>query len=207
MKEEKNKVAISIVQAISGAAIDPKFSLKALSYTIQEALAGRLMSGFMWSWNELRMKGKINENYPESVSGIEALKRLIDMAKSDGVDEYRFEAVRNIFLNAAQMSDAERDNARILKIMDIAASLTYDQIMVLKSTAKYNSLQQPDRITPESEWSEFVCDDTRLLYRVWVRDAASAMHGTLMRYEGSHGGGAKVTNMGEELIKLMSEPI
>jgi hypothetical protein len=201
---EKNAVGIAIIQAATAIAKKPlENGLQALSHTVQEAIAGRFIDGFIESWSSLVDEGKIKPEYLSSSSGVQGMRMIVDAANSQDVDEIKFTAVKNIFLNAAMMNEDDRNDVRVRKLMQLAVSMSPDQILVLVSTDKYvKTAPNEDEIA----WRDFVGKDTGLVHGVWVREAAEGLNGGLLTYSKNRSRRAKLTPMGNEMIELMQHP-
>lgn len=131
---------VELLQAGTGLVVSSKKDLvKDFSHILQEATKGRLLNGLGEAYKDLRNRGKIKEDYETTDQCRQELPYIFNTLDSEAViDEKRFEAIRNIFLNAAQERLSDRNSQLPLEMMRIASTLNRGEILVLEACYQFN---------------------------------------------------------------------
>jgi hypothetical protein len=100
---------------------------------VQGALKGNLLSQLAREVDDLRKKGKIDDNFGERKYGFQTWVELLNIIDEDTPDEDRLEALKAMFyaINKVNATDAEQ----ILgyQLFQIAKKLTSNELLVLKA--------------------------------------------------------------------------
>lgn len=121
--------------AIAGGAVEEgtKGLLQAALRTIQGAIGRRFFEQLSEELNDLHAKGKIAEDTFESSSNQASLFELLDSVDKDAPDQERMNAMKALFVRAAEQDKSESERALIHQFMRIARKLNGEDILVLKA--------------------------------------------------------------------------
>lgn len=134
------KSFVELLQAGTGLVVSSRQDLvKDFSHVLQQATKGKLLSGLGEAYDDLKSRGKIKGDYETTDQCRQELPYIFNALDDQTViDETRFEAVKNIFLNAAQEELSDRDSQLPLEMMRIASGLHRGEILVLEACYRYN---------------------------------------------------------------------
>jgi hypothetical protein len=198
---------INVTQGITGLLKHPKEnSIGAMSHIIQKGLQGSLIEGFGESWNFLVSKGKINPDYFNTVEGMQNFKQILEYLESNDLNPERFKALQNIFLNAACLSDSQKETVLVTRFMKLVNGLSVDGLLILGAMYRMVQDGEADRYGQIEQWKHHVATTTGLKHNEWISEEISTLQNRYLVNQISAIEGWKLTKLGEELCQFTKDP-
>lgn len=131
---------VSLVQALTGTLTSDKNDLiRDVGHLVQRGIQGRLATGLGETYNDLKSRGKIKADYETTDQFRQEASYVFGAISSDGaIDEERFDAMKNIFLNSAQERISGRDDSIPVELMRVCNTLNMGEILVLEAASRLN---------------------------------------------------------------------
>ena len=140
LPEKIQNPAVELIHAITGTAVSTRGDLiKDASHIVQSAIQGHLLDGLAETYKDLVSRGKIKTNYQQSNQFRQQASYIFGTTSPDGaIDEKRFMAMQNIFINSAKEDMSNRDDALPIELMRICSTLNMGDILVLEAASRLN---------------------------------------------------------------------
>jgi len=195
----------SVTAVITGALAKPQENIvKAMGAVVQRGLQHNLMQGFREAWQHLEREGRVKPDYLNTFHGAAHLQEVLRALELNDTDQARFEAVQNIFLNGA-LSDKDKNEILITRLLKKAALLTAGEILMLKSV--YESGIDRHLISKDT-WQEAIAESTGLKHLDLINeDTATLQDKSLLTKPASALHAPKLTSLARELCEYMKNPI
>ena len=196
----------NVTAAITGIVAKPQENIvKAVSHVVQSGIQGKFLLGFHESWQFLVDEGRVNADYLNTTRGLATFREVIRALEIDDVDEARFKAVRNIFINDA-LSNADRNEVLTIRLMKTAATLTGGQILILKAMAEDPSAGMITSLINDN-WETEIAKSTGLKHRVLIQeDIIGLKEKHLITAHDSPSTPPRLTSLGHELCAYIQDP-
>lgn len=135
------RAVADFVQAITGlAASDRKDIIRDLSHLVQRGIQWKLASGLVDVYKDMQRRGKIKEDYENTDQCRQQSSYVFDAIKSDGaIDEKKFGAIKNLFLNSAQERLSDRNSLLPIVLMKKCSELEAGEIVVLETAFRLHN--------------------------------------------------------------------
>lgn len=182
----KNAKLIDMVQAVTGAlSTDRKDLVQDVSHLVQRGIQGRLATGLAEEYATLKARGGVEEDYETTDQFRQEMSYVFDAIRSDkAIDEKRFRAMKNIFLNSAHEKITTRDDMLPVELMRECGTLNGGEILVLETAYYFNQEARANpniqlRYIPnaKSSWLELIAKESR----IGVPDMVARYEATLMQ--------------------------
>jgi len=100
---------------------------------VQGALKGNLLKRFAKEVEDLRKKGKIDDNFGDRKYGFQSWVELLNIIDEDTPDEDRLEALKAMFYSINRVKAADAEQIIGYQLFQIAKKLTSNELLVLKA--------------------------------------------------------------------------
>jgi hypothetical protein len=124
---------------------------------VQGALKGNLLKRLAREVEDLRKKGKIDDNFGERKYGFQSWVELLSIIDEDTPDEDRLEALKAMFYSINKVNATDAEQILGYQLFQIAKKLTSNELLVLKAVYE---IQKQDRTTMGyggfSEWAQAI---------------------------------------------------
>jgi hypothetical protein len=100
---------------------------------VQGALKGNLFKRLAMEVEDLRKKGKIDENFGETKYGFQSWVELLSIIDEDTPDEDRLEALKAMFYSINKVNATDAEQILGYQLFQIAKKLTSNELLVLKA--------------------------------------------------------------------------
>lgn len=139
-----NQTLSAAIEGLTGVATSDKQALlMSLGRILQRIRGGRFLSQLQAEWEEYRNKGRVTDDYVHSSQHQECLQELLDFLDGESPDQLRFDALKRIFLNAANDGQNDPDSVLPQQYMRIIRSLSAGETVLLfsayRDTGAYSS--------------------------------------------------------------------
>lgn len=105
--------------------------IQSLSNVVQRQRKEGWLHAFLIELNSLCEKGKVKEGYMTTEQGEECRQELLDSLDKDKPDKEKFEAMKKVFLLAAQSPEDQWDSNRPQQLMKICRTLVSEEFIIL----------------------------------------------------------------------------
>ena len=196
----------TVTAAITGLMAKPQENtVKAVGHIVQSGLQGKFLLGFHQSLQFLVDEGRVSPDYLNTIHGLATFREVVRALELDDVDEARFEAVRNIFINDA-LSDADRNEVLEIRLMKTAATLTGGQILILKVLFEDSDSRTILSLINDN-WESELAESTGLKHRALIKeDVAGLKERHLLSDTGNPTNPPALTSLGRELCQYIQDP-
>jgi hypothetical protein len=99
----------------------------------QAALKGHLFEQFAREVQDLRDKGKIDENFGDTKYGYQSWVELLTMIDNECPDPDRLEALKAMFFSVNKVKAADVDKIMAYQLFQVAKQLTSSQLILMKA--------------------------------------------------------------------------
>jgi hypothetical protein len=204
-------------KALTGiVASDKKDLFLSLGYIFQRTRNGEFLKGFGDEWDKYVKKGRINADYIKSSQHRECLQELLDFLDNDSADAVRFNAIKQILLNAATEQRSNRDDILPQQLMRLARRLTSGDVLLLSSVYEISKTHFDMETIGGSAtgWIKHVASNSPLRFPALVElhEESLMKHNLISGREHSDRSGIdrhskhfRLTGLGLELCKFMTE--
>ena len=100
---------------------------------LRKARGGQFLNGLKQEWDQLREKGKIDEEIQNTSQHLDRLSELLEFVDNELPDSTRMEAVKKIFLIAAMDRQSDRRSLLPQQYLRITKGLSSGEILVLQA--------------------------------------------------------------------------
>jgi len=182
---DNDSALVGFIQAVTGLGVsDKRDMLRDVSHLVQRSIQGHLATGLAEEYKILRERSRIKEDYETTDQCRQQTSYIFNAINSDGaIDEQRFRAMKNIFLNSAQETMSNRNDRLPVVLMKICSTLDMGEIMVLETAYRLNQeLMASEDKTPKYQpmasrsWLELIATQSGL----GVEDMVAQYEQTLM---------------------------
>ena len=106
---------------------------------VQGALKGNLFKRLAMEVEDLRKKGKIDDNFGERKYGFQSWVELLSIMDEDTPDEDRLEALKAMFYSINKVNATDAEQILGYQLFQIAKKLTSNELLVLKAVYELRS--------------------------------------------------------------------
>jgi hypothetical protein len=169
--EKAQTAVVDFLQVVTGVAMsDKKDLVRDVSHIVQRGVQWHLATGFVEEYNALKLRGAIQEDYDKTDQCRQQSSYLFEAINSDGaIDEKRFNAMKNIFLNGAKENMSDRNDMLPIIMMRLCSTLSEGELLVLEAASRLNletmqSTNKTPRYEPNSStsWLELIAKESGL---------------------------------------------
>ena len=209
------KAIDSIIEGATGIAGSKKHELLlSIGHLVQRTRAIGFLGATKATWEDLREKGKIDPGYETSSQHKDCLQEFLDFIDNDMPDEIRFEAMQNVFLNAAVEEKSTRNSILPQQFLKICRGLSSGEVLLLRSIYQYSNEgnKLPDHM-PASRWIQLIAENSELKYESLVEsleECLMAKHLLSRRRHGDRSGieqtdHFRLTKLGYDLCEFICD--
>ena len=167
-----------LVPGLTAVAVsDRKDVIQSLSNVIQRQRKEGWLQALLVELNALCEKGKVKEGYMQTPQAQDCRQELIDSLDQDAPDQGKFEAMKKIFLRAAQSEEKDWESPRPGQMMRIARLLSADELTILGVAYKLRKSE------PESQRANWAFDAKH--WMLWIAEESNGLitEGLVSYYE------------------------
>jgi hypothetical protein len=156
------KQLVKMVQAATGFGLSKQNAAKSISHIVQRGLEGRLLQGVAESYEFLQNEGSISKDYDQSENFRTTFQYLLkEFEGEDVVDEKRFEAMKKIFIKAAQ--EGVEDYSTVY-LLTVCKEISGSELLVLQSAYNLSKNFKGDKVTEydnsSDSWNHLIADNS-----------------------------------------------
>lgn len=168
---------VNFIQTVTGfAASDKKDLVRDISHLVQRGIQGHLARGLVEEYNALKERGKIKEDYETTDQCRQQTSYVFDAIKGDGaIDEKRFRAMKNIFINSAEEKLSNRTETLPVELMSICGTLNGGEVVVLEAAYRLSK--------KENKVLEYAANDASSWIRLIAKESGFGIEGLVAKHE------------------------
>ena len=213
------RTAVNLAEGLSGlAASDRKDVYLSFGYLFQRVRSGRFLDTLTDEWNKYRSRGKVKDDYLDTEQHRECLQEVLDFLDNDSADETRFNAIKQVFLNAASEQFAARDSILPQQFMKICRTLSSGEVLILQ--AIYRSIVTGQRYSNsdhvgEHQWLTAIAERSGLQHVALVESYEQKLISKYLISPRKHADKSgvtltshdRLTEFGYSLCQFICEPV
>ena len=204
------RTAKGLAEGLTGlAASDNKDRMLSIGYLFQRVRSGKFLDTLKSQWDEYREKGRIKDDYIDTDQHAECLQEMLDFIDNDVPDSIRFEAMKQVFLNASSETISDRESVLPQQYMRLCRGLQSGEVLVLRTL--YEVISEGGKIVgmPTSpDWNRWLasrsgleCGEHVSLFTASLKEK----HLIVGEQAWSHKHG--MTSLGLSLCEFISAPV